>query len=235
MEKLKTHFSKTERILLPVLACHSFEQFVKNINLLYKYVSPTSLSGIFIIPINSDISILGQVLMYCKSRFPDLWIGVNLLTYNPETICTFLKKYNPNGFWTDKSFVTDTDYQNVPEIFLNLFESIGWNGLYFGGTLFKYTQSVGDSSKIVINTIDYCDVIITSGYQTGSSINPEKLKMIRNAISEKNPIPIATASGNDNHIISRDKGCVNIFLFRTCCVDENDDYIPEKIEIIINS
>lgn len=234
LEKIKHKFGKTNKILLPVLACSTYEQFCQNIKNLYKYYNiKNGLSGIFLINMNCETSVIGDVSQFIKENYPDLWFGVNLLTTNPYTISNFLIKYNPDGLWADKSYITELDYQNVPLHMLNIFKKINWNGLYFGGVLFKYQPENDDKLAIINNSKPYMDVLTTSGSSTGKIIDDDKLNMFLSNLDETNVL--ATASGNTIETIKSQIDKVNIFIFRSDFVDENDNYDMRKIAELVSS
>lgn len=230
-EKVKKVFGKTTKIFLPVLACSTYEQFCNNIDNLFPYVNNEGLSGIFLISSDYDNKIIEEVFIYSKKKYPSLWVGVNLLSRNPYTIANFLHKYKPDGLWMDQSFISSDKYQNIPEYFLNIFKKCDWHGLYFGGTLFKYQPDVCDKETVIKNSLPFMDIITTSGDATSIPISLDKLKLVSSNL--KNTNIIATASGNNIDTIKRDISNVNIFLFRSYFVDNDDNYIIEKIEKLL--
>jgi hypothetical protein len=234
IDKVKKVFKKDKLILLPVLSCDTYEQFCNNIDNLYPFTKlDKGLSGIFIINANCTMDTLIKTYHYGKTKYPDLWIGINPLTYNAEVLSNLLINVNPDGLWFDKSFIEPTTIQNIPNYFINLFKKCNWNGLYFGGVLFKYCKEPDDKESVIKNASQYVDIITTSGNSTGTAIENTKLDMVYSITNKQNMI--ATASGNSIDIINRDKDKVNIFMFRTNFVDENDDYILTKIQKLIDT
>lgn len=234
IEKVYNVFGKKNKILLPVLACSTYEQFCVNIDNLYPFtIIEDGLSGIFLISVNCDIQTLDKVYKYAKTKYPHLWIGINLLVYNPNIISKFLEDNNPDGLWFDKSFITDKDYQNIPLYFLNMFKKCKWDGLYFGSVLFKYQEKKGNDRIIIQNALLYTDIVTTSGISTGIAIEDSKLELVK-SITNNNSL-LATASGNSIDTIVKHSSIVNIFLFRSSFVDDNDNYKIDCIKQLLSS
>lgn len=216
-----------EKTILPVLSCYSFEQFIKNIELMYELYVNNYIGGIWITSSNSDVKIITQTLKWCLDKFPSLWIGVNLVGESIIKVLEFIFENNPNGLWIDKSYINDKTYQNIPEIIIDQFNKANWNGLYFGGTFFKYVSQEGDFNKILENSIKYMDIVTTSGDGTGIEIEKNKIIEINKVCSSK--IKIAIASGiTENNIYELSKYS-DIFIVGTSLYDGNFNIIPNKV------
>ena len=61
--------------------------------------------------------------MWAKEKYPDFWIGINLIGHHIPKVLNFLSDVIPDGVWFDNSNVTDKDNQNVPiiSVLLNVF------------------------------------------------------------------------------------------------------------------
>lgn len=232
-QKLHNYFNKITNILLPVVSCFNEEQFEYNIDILYEYYVQKKIDGIIIINTNCSLDILFNTLNIMKNKYPDLWIGINILGYNIFEVLNYLTEITMvNGLWIDNSYVTDKDYQNIPEIIINHFKNISWDGLYFGGTLFKYIKYSGDTNKICSNSIPYMDIITTSGDGTGIPIEINKLQNIYNIIDNKRPIALASGITSDN--IDIIKEYVDIFIVGTYIVDDNYNININNLNLLIN-
>ncbi len=230
-EKLLSAFHKKDRIVLPVLACYTVEQFQKNIMFMMKYTQDKTVDGVWMVSNNSSPDVLGEVIQWLRKEAPEFWVGVNLLHESFDTIIDFLKKYNPDGFWMDHSYITEKNIQTDPVLFIDQLARISWKGLYFGGVLFKYLSVRGDPVKILKNAIPYMDVLCTSGEATGSAISDQKLELVTKTIDRQ--MPIAIASGITANNVTTLKGKVNIFMFRSAFVNKYEDIQPELFEEII--
>lgn len=216
IEKIKSIFGRDKRILLPVLACSTFYHFMYNIDNLYPFTKISNgLSGIFLINNNCNNDIISEVYKSAKLKYPNLWIGVNINTNNIVEIVNFIKDHNPDGFWMNKSFVTEKDYQNIPLYLLNIFKKLNWYGLYFGGISAEEYPIIEDKIKCLNNASNYMDVIIESD-----------ISLIK---KNDNKNVIALASGNTIKSINMFSDLINIFIFRNKFVDENNNYIIDKI------
>jgi hypothetical protein len=230
LKKVKNAFGKTSGIILPVLSYNNLKQFQKNIKNLNKYFVSGKINGIWIL---SSYKVTIDVVKWTREKYPDFWIGINLLGYDITDIIEFLDKYKPNGLWTDNSYITDEKEQNIPEFIVNEFKRINWNGLYFGGVLFKYIGYMGDPKKIVKKTHKYMDVLTTSGDGTGIEINNEKMKFIYE--NKNKNILIANASGITSSNVNKIKEYCSIFIVRTSIIDKNNDIDNKKLEELIKS
>ncbi len=228
IEKVNKVFGKDSKILLPVLSCHSYEQFLINIDNIYKYYQNKKISGIFILSTNVDKKVLYNVYTEAKSRYPDFWIGVNLIGENIFTVLKFIKNYNPDGVWVDNSYLYDINRLGIANLILNEFEKYEWDGLYFGGYMFKYQQGCNEYNLDLIKIVhQYTDILTTSGDGTGIEISSEKINFIHENVKDKLSVGVASGitSSNINSIIDK----CNIFIVRTSIVDEQNNIDCEKL------
>lgn len=171
--------------------------------------------------------------MWAKDKYPDFWIGINLIWQHIPKVLNFLSDVSPDGLWIDNSNVTDKDTQNVPEIVIDQFKKLNFKGLYFGGILFKYIPDMGDPLKILKKTHEYMDVIITSGEATGIEIDLDKIEFIHE--NTKQNILIANASGITPENVHKIKNYCNIFVVRTSIVDKYSNINLKKLDKLIRS
>ncbi len=230
LEKIDTIFK--DKTILPVLSCYSFQQFAENIKEMYNLYINKYIGGIWITSSNSDVKIISDTLKWCTDNYPSLWVGINLVGESIINVLEFIFENKPNGLWIDNSYITDTMYQNIPDIIIDQFKKANWNGLYFGGTLFKYIQQKGDVNKILENSMKYMDVLTTSGNGTGIEIEKQKIMDIHQVCSNK--IKIAIASGiNEKNIYELSKYS-DIFIVGTSLYDDTFNILDEKVISLYN-
>jgi len=223
-------FGKTSRILLPVLSCYTTEQFMKNITVLFTH---SAIDGVWIESANCDADVLHDVIAEFKAAYPGRWIGINLIGETFMAVVEFLKKSTPDGIWMDRSYLTDADYQTLPNLVLDFFNRSGWQGLYFGGVLFKYVNTqFADDAKLCQNAREYMDVLTTSGAGTGIAIDKDKLVKIKSSVGDKQVVAVASGITADN--IDMIKDYCDIYMLRTAIVDKNDDIDISALNTFVN-
>ena len=234
INKVNETFGKINNILLPVLSCYNVEQFKKNIINLYPLILDNSVSGVFLLSTNTTIDVIADVYNWTKSTYPNIWIGINLIGENIFKVFKFIKNVNPDGIWIDNSYMNNISNMGIPELIQDQFEQLNWNGLYFGGIMFKYQSNCNNyDEQILLNTHKYMDVLITSGNGTGIEIEESKLNYIYNNV--KNNITIAVASGITEKNIKKIQNKSNIYVVRSSIVNENNDIDIEKLKELINA
>lgn len=233
LKRVEKVFGKKDKIILPVLACYSIEQFIENIKIMNDYYETEKISGIFILSTNIELSDFEIVYKQSKQLYPKLWIGVNLIGENIFKSLEFIKKYNPDGMWTDNSYLYNEKNIGICELILNQFQKYNWKGLYFGGVMFKYSKHCNNFNPEVIKlTNKYMDILTTSGDATGIEISEKKLDFIN--LNAEN-ICIAIASGINENNIKKISEKANIFIVRSSIVDSNNNIELSKLDnLIIN-
>jgi len=151
--------------------------------------------GIFLIDQGMSSSELLAFIPEVHSRYPDLWVGVNLLdTPAPETIGRVLG-LPAGGIWSDNAGVDERlDDQEEASLFLSSRLKNKWDGLYFGGVAFKYQRPVHSSmqASAAEKSKPFVDIITTSGSGTGVATDLEKVKTLRSGAGTH---PLGLASG----------------------------------------
>lgn len=220
-----------KKTIMPVLSCNNFEHF--QINIVQLELQSNKIGGIWLSCSNCSIDTIKQTYIWVKKTFPSLWVGINLVGETIIKMLEFIQEFKPDGIWSDRSYITDCEFQNVPEIIIDSFNRSNWNGLYFGGTLFKYINQHGDVNKILENSAKYMDVLTTSGEGTGIEIEKDKIEKIYNKVSEKILVAIASGITSDN-ILRLRKTC-DIFIVGTSITDENGNIIINKLIQLYNA
>jgi len=232
IDKIVSVFNKKRKILLPVLSCENEEDFYYNIDILYEYYNNNKISGIFILSTFVDIETITNIYNETKKKYADLWVGVNLIGENIFKVYNFIKLNNPDGIWIDNSYLFDINKLGFAELTLNQFEKYNWNGLYFGGYMFKYQINCNTYDNKLIKLLNqYLDILTTSGDGTNIEISDEKLNYISN---ESVQIPIAIASGVNNNNLEKHIEKCNIIIIRSSIVDSNENIDKEKLDEICN-
>ena len=151
--------------------------------------------GIFLI--NQGMT-SGQVLDFIpevNNRYPDLWIGVNLLGIEPEDVIELIAKLPVGGIWSDNAGINEnTEAQTAAECFREARQRNRWNGLYFGGVAFKYQRQVPDARipDAARRAKAWMDVITSSGPGTSFAAPLDKVMALRLGAGDH---PVALASG----------------------------------------
>jgi hypothetical protein len=144
--------------------------------------------GVFLINQGMGTPELLAQLPRLKERYPDLWLGINLLGYEPAEILRMPEAELLDGVWADDAGVDAMDERAAEA------EQQRWRGLYFGGTAFK-TQAPIPAEKLAEvgrRAAAFVDVVTTSGPGTGRAASLDKVLRLREALGEH---PLALASG----------------------------------------
>jgi hypothetical protein len=175
-DKLKQVFGRDGPILLPVLSSHSTTDVLHNLETLFPYYQRGQVSGVFIL--SNNIDYLASTYSAAKAAYPSIWMGINLLGDGSMfKLFELIERVRPDGVWTDKSYLYNQAPLGIPELVLNQFERLNWQGLYFGGVMFKYQRDSDELLDPALLNIahQYMDVLTTTGPATGEEISEEKL------------------------------------------------------------
>ncbi len=203
---------KTRPVVLPVIHVVDREQAIENILIAREGGS----DGVFLI--NHEMTGKELFLVYelIISEFSDFWVGINCLGFGPGEIFgeVFLRGLlNLAGIWTDNAMIDEYSQDQLKAERINrLRELSGFNGLYFGGTAFKYQRKVYNIEKVAQIAAKYMDVVTTSGSATGQAADIEKIRRMKSAIGEK---PLAIASGITPENVRDYLGISDCFLVAT--------------------
>ena len=180
----------------PVVHISTEEQTLRNVEIANK----AGADGVFLINHGNVQTDLMEVITKVHQEFPDVWLGVNRLGTATEDAFNVLPPYI-KGVWADNAHI-----HSGPggELSLDTAEDIDtnkrrakFNGLYFGGFAFKYTQQPDNLEDAAKWATWYIDVITTSGAGTGHAADIEKVKAIHEAV-EGHPLAIASGITPDN-------------------------------------
>lgn len=163
--------------------------------------------GVFLINQGMSASQVKQMAMNLRGYPKDLWVGMNLLGYEPEDIIRNASPF-PSfmGVWADHCGVDDQDFTAEPSrvppswmqeksLIEEAREASGWKGLYFGGTAFKTQTPITDPDilrQVAQEAATFVDVVTTSGAATGVAASIDKVRVMKEAIGDH---PLGLASG----------------------------------------
>ena len=233
IERVRAVFGRINKILIPVLSCYTLNQFQRNLTHILPLTHTTEVSGVWLTTANTSIEVISQAIKWARINCNGMWIGVNLLGENIFVVWKFIKDNKPDGLWKDDSHISEDEVQNIPNLMIDQFARMQWDGLYFGGVLFKYTSCVHDCPiKIVQKASTYMDVLTTSGTATGTPIDIDKFHLIA---SNKGSIPMAVASGIDAHNVTMLKKSCNIYIVRTSIIYKNEDIDISKLKMLVDA
>jgi len=145
-------------------------------------------------------------------EYPDWWVGVNCLDLPPTEIFSRVGS-EVAGIWVDNAMIDErTEQQRTAEAIAVARERSGWKGLYFGGVAFKYQRAVDNLATAGKIAAKYMDGVTTSGPGTGMAAEPEKIRMMRQALGST---PLAIASGITPENVRDYLGFADCFLVAT--------------------
>lgn len=157
------------------------------------------------------ISCAGQV----KNKFPNLWVGVNMLGESTENALSTEAINGFDGLWCDATI--------TPE---RAKEIRSFKGMFFGGLAFKYQPQPTDLKLACEEASLATDVATTSGSGTAKAADIEKIKTIRGFLGNH---PMAIASGVSAQNIDNYKGIVNYLLVASSITSSGEMIIKDKL------
>lgn len=215
--KIEKTFGR-KKVFLPVIHVVSEEQTLRNVAI----AAWAEVDGIFLINHNIRANELIAVFQVVKNKFPDLWVGVNFLDLCKEDAAEKAIAIGANGLWTDDAGL----YEGMREKPVSRNELLEqWEGLYFGGVAFKYQREVKDVASVARLSMEAVDVVTTSGTQTGTAPNVDKISTMRNAIGD---FPMAIASGTTIENVGTFLPFCDCFLVATGISFSHTELDPEK-------
>lgn len=146
--------------------------------------------GVFFIHHASDDAMVVRVASAAKQRYPDWYVGINLLSLG--CIPAFEKAIDANldAIWADSVGVTSEGLDARANALRALHTVHPFIDI-FAGVAFKYQPHDQNPSKTVYSLSDLGWIPCTSGKATGSAAEIEKVSKLANASS----IGLALASG----------------------------------------
>lgn len=214
---------KNRKVFLPVIHVLNEYQAKFNLELAFSF----DIDGVFIINHSMSCEELIKIHQSLKQNYPDKWIGMNLLGWDPLMLFKRIEK-DVEGIWTDNANIDEYNVNNDYPYKVNLVRSIRkTKALYFGGFAFKYQRHVTELEKGAKIAMNYMDVITTSGTGTGIAADIDKIKRIRYAIGD---YPLAIASGITPENVSEYLPYTDCFLVATGISKDFHNFDLEKLK-----
>lgn len=165
-----------------------------------------------------------------RKKFPDKWIGVNLLDeIFPNDVFDAIKWENVNGVRIDNPMLKYINPEDKSKETLMAQKEIWWNWLYFCGFNFKHQRQLETSEEIRLafeHNRSIIDVLTTSGAWTWISADPSAVRKIVKVTKE---YPIALASWVSSKNIRNFVWLVDAFIVATSISRDFYNLDPKKI------
>ena len=144
-------------VLLPVVHPVGRSEALESVRVAHA----AGVKGVFLIDQGMTALEVLQLVVEVRSAYPDLWVGVNLLSRGPaQALAESLDSCEGrmDGIGSDNA-------EADAAAFLETRRARGWTGLYFGGTAVKYQRAVAqaDLGRTAAAAAAYMDVVCTSG------------------------------------------------------------------------
>lgn len=188
------------RVLLPVVHPVSEDEAMNSVGVAVE----AGVKGVLLINQGMSPDEVLALVMTVRGRFPQLWVGINLLGLFPSEV---LRRGlaacagRLDGIWTDNGDIDeDAPSQPLAQEFVDARRALGWNGLYFGGVAFKYQRSVlpDNLGRAAAKALPFMDVICTSGPGTGKEAAVDKVVAIREGIGPSGALALASGVTDSN-------------------------------------
>jgi predicted TIM-barrel enzyme len=188
MNRFRAVFS-SRHVVLPVIHVASQEQALRNV----RTARDGGADGAFLISHGrvSDDELLA-IHQAVVAQMDSWWVGVNCLSFCVEEAFRRMGD-RVAGVWIDDALIDERrDDQPEAARIAQVQREVGWRGLYFGGVAFKYQRPVRDLARVARLAAPWLDVVTTSGPGTGEAADPDKIRVMKEAIGDH---PLAIASG----------------------------------------
>lgn len=188
MSRFRAVFSN-RHVVLPVIHVADQEQALRNT----RVARDGGADGAFLISHGrvSDDELL-RIHQAVVAAMGGWWVGVNCLNFSVEEAFRRMGD-RVAGVWIDDALIDERrDEQTEVARIAEVQKASGWKGLYFGGVAFKYQRPVRDLARVARLAAPWIDVVTTSGPGTGQAADPDKIRVMKEAIGDH---PLAIASG----------------------------------------
>ena len=226
MDRFRQVFS-TPHVVLPIVHVTNHDQAGRNVQI----ARDAGTNGAFLISHGSVADAeLFDIYLRIAEENAGFWLGVNCLGWGSEEFFTRARD-RVAGVWIDDALIDESrPEQPTAARFLEVQQSVGWRGLYFGGVAFKYQRPVRNLANASRNAVPFMDVVTTSGPGTGKAAAPEKIRTIRQAIGDK---PLAIASGVTPENVPDYLPWADCFLVATGISYTFDELDPDRVRDLV--
>jgi len=199
-------------VVIPVIHVLDVEQTAANIDIALS----AGVAGVFLINHDFPVEQFLPIVRAIRSRYPDVWIGLNFLAVTGEYAFPILSELHSSGiridaYWADDACIDEhatVAEQTQANRIQQVRQDSGWDGLYFGGTCFKKQRAVNPAHYRASATLAtyFMDAVCTSGIATGKQADVGKIDVFREAIGE-HVLALASGITPDNAAAYADVDC----------------------------
>lgn len=223
-------FDCTGPVVIPVIHVLDIEQTARNIDV----ALDAGVVGVFLINHDFPVDQFLPIVRAIRTRYPDLWIGLNFLAVTGEHAFPVLGKLQSEGcridaYWADDACIDESALvqdQTKANRIQQVQQDSEWKGLYFGGTCFKKQREVSPEDYAVAAGLatHFMDAVCTSGVATGIEADIDKINVFRDSIGE-HVLALASGITPDNALDYVDVDC---FMVATGINLDGDFYNIDK-------
>jgi predicted TIM-barrel enzyme len=227
MNRIREVFG-VHRVVLPVVHPVSFADAMTSVGVAHA----AGVKGVFTINQGMNAAEVLQLVLEIRRRYPSLWVGVNLLGHSPAEMLTegfAACEGRIDGLWSDNAHI-DERAAEQPRAAEFVTARRGWSGLYFGGVAFKYQRPVHDLARAAKLASRWLDVVTTSGPGTGQAADPEKIRVMKQALGDH---PLAIASGVTPENVTDYLAHADCFLAATGVSYTFEDLDPDRVRDMV--
>lgn len=186
---------KMKKCFTPVIHVKSLEQTIPNVEICME----ADVYGVWLINHRISCNKLLGIVSEIRSRYPKLWIGINVLDKHPLSAIHAFKGLDLQGYWADNPEVYEISpeqgsAQAIHDAVRNSLPHAG----YFGGVAFKYQVQPLDLVGMTKLACKYMDVVTTSGDATGVAPDVSKIKTMAESMTHPNSFAVASGITIDN-------------------------------------
>ena len=212
---------KGKHTFLPVIHVEGGKQALRNALI----AQGEGVDGIFLINHHIPYTSLLECYQRVIEKLPNFWIGLNCLDLGMSAV-DYIPK-DTAGLWVDNAGLSESGNPIIgAQEFARLRQKSGWRGIYFGGVSFKYQGHVDNVARAAKLAVPFVDVITTSGEGTGIAADVDKIRKMKNAISNH---PLAIASGVSPENVAEYMPYTDVFLIATKISDSHTELNPAKV------
>lgn len=161
------------------------------------------------------------------------WVGVNALDLTAlESMSAFVNQRSVRGVWVDNA---GTDERSDKQPFAEAVDVIrrNWDGVYLGGTAFKYQRAVTDLVAAGAVAAQHMDVVCTSGSGTGSAPDGDHVRQLALGAGR---VPVAVASGVDvGNVAGLATAGARAFLVASSIAATFDTLDPQRTRALVDA